>query len=486
MEKVVPTAFDGGHSFIELHHRFAETKFGKSLAGRTRWEYFRPDYVTSEEWIDLLGADADNLRHTPLMYGLMRQFLRRSEGFSQEESKILLLAAITNDWGEAGDEEAGIPTAGNINFGKKTQSDQLHEQSTHQTVFRHMLGDDQIKLQLIVESTLFTNESRLGVAYDAVRRISYLRTALIAFHRSLATNDEELQSSLQWLTADVLSNQLPKLLQYAQTFPAISEYVGGAKENIDAIFENVTENIFARHGKAERIRIDQYRHVRELWQTDDQASTPRISRSETYDRGIFGEGSNIEARYIDDYSKLKKTIEACKMLGLKVVLTSGSFDMIHVGHARYLEAAKTYGDVLVVGLDSDAKIKQRKGEDRPIVPEDERLQMLTHMRGVDVVTLKQPDDERWKLIKTVRPHTLIATKETYTEAEIEELYDYCERVLVLEPQATTSTSAKIRRLQIGWMNQVIGPIDRILKSKSTPETMRRLIGEVVVNATKKS
>ncbi|HET7629879.1 MAG TPA: hypothetical protein VFK03_00730, partial [Candidatus Saccharimonadales bacterium] len=65
--------------------------------------------------------------------------------------------------------------------------------------------------------------------------------------------------------------------------------------------------------------------------------------SETHERGIFGFKSNPEARFIEDYSILEEYIEACRTLGLKIVLTSGSFDMLHVGHARYLEKAKEYG-----------------------------------------------------------------------------------------------------------------------------------------------
>ena len=128
--------------------------------------------------------------------------------------------------------------------------------------------------------------------------------------------------------------------------------------------------------------------------------------------------------------------------------------MVHVGHARYLENAKKHGDLLIVGVDEDKKVRHRKGPDRPVVPEDERLEMLTHLRCVDVVFLKQLNDPKWSLIKTVRPDVLIATKETYTRAKIKELKKYCGDVIVLEPKATTSTSAKIRRLQIGTAQKI--------------------------------
>ena len=93
------------------------------------------------------------------------------------------------------------------------------------------------------------------------------------------------------------------------------------------------------------------------------------------------------------------------------MLTSGSFDLIHLGHVKYLAKAKELGDVLVVGVDSDAKIRARKGEDRPLVPEMERLEMLAHQRPVDLIYLKDEEDERWALIKAVEPDVLVLTED---------------------------------------------------------------------------
>jgi rfaE bifunctional protein nucleotidyltransferase chain/domain len=171
--------------------------------------------------------------------------------------------------------------------------------------------------------------------------------------------------------------------------------------------------------------------------------------AETYDRGIFGIKSNPEARFVENHLVLGKQIDACKVLGLKIVLTSGSFDMLHIGHARYLERAKEYGDVLVVGVDSDEKVRVRKGPDRPVVPEHERVQMLAHIRAVDFLTLKQPGEPKWDLIERLRPDTLVVTTETYTQNVLRELGRICGRVVALEPQATTSTSAQIRRILCG-------------------------------------
>ena len=177
-----------------------------------------------------------------------------------------------------------------------------------------------------------------------------------------------------------------------------------------------------------------------------QSPSSQIGQS---NRGVLAPGANSDERFIQDYKRLSEVIDACKTVGLKIVLTMGTFDLIHVGHFLYLEKAKSYGDVLVVGVDSDEKVRARKGPDRPVVAEGERVRMLTHVRHVDIVTLKPADSPKWELIKLVRPDVLIATKETYTGKQIDELKKYCGRVIVLEPQATTSTTAKLRRLNIG-------------------------------------
>ena len=81
---------------------------------------------------------------------------------------------------------------------------------------------------------------------------------------------------------------------------------------------------------------------------------------------LFADASNFDQRFIEDYDKIETTVNALRTLGFKVVLTSGSFDVIHEGHSMYLEAARQFGDFLIVGLDSDEKIRGRKGENRPV------------------------------------------------------------------------------------------------------------------------
>lgn len=163
-------------------------------------------------------------------------------------------------------------------------------------------------------------------------------------------------------------------------------------------------------------------------------------------RDLFGPGSNKSRRIITDHDSLKETVASCRKLGWRVGLIQGTYDLLHEGHVRYLEKGKEQCDVLIVGVDSDAKVKKAKGPNRPFVSEDARMEMLCHVRHVDLVFLKGVDDVKWQLIKTVVPDVLIATEETYTAEEREQIKDLCKELVILMPQAATSTTARIRTL----------------------------------------
>ena len=89
---------------------------------------------------------------------------------------------------------------------------------------------------------------------------------------------------------------------------------------------------------------------------------------------------------IQPRKKLKIVLDQAKSEGKKVVFTNGCFDLIHLGHIRLLEKAKSFGDLMVVGLNSDFSVAKLKGEGRPVVPEAERAEILSAFSCVDFVT----------------------------------------------------------------------------------------------------
>ena len=104
--------------------------------------------------------------------------------------------------------------------------------------------------------------------------------------------------------------------------------------------------------------------------------------------------------------ELKETVQALKRAAKKIVFTNGCFDLLHIGHVRYLKAAKGEGDVLIVGLNSDRSVRLIKGPKRPLVPENERAEVLASLACVDFVTVFDEPDPL-VTIRAVMPDVLV-------------------------------------------------------------------------------
>jgi rfaE bifunctional protein nucleotidyltransferase chain/domain len=136
-------------------------------------------------------------------------------------------------------------------------------------------------------------------------------------------------------------------------------------------------------------------------------------------------------------------------LGRKVILTNGCFDLLHAGHVRYLEAAKQYGDILVVAVNSDESVRQLKGEGRPLRPLEDRLVTLAAMEAVD---LAFPfDDLRIdKLLREIKPAVWIKggdyTVETLDKGEVEAAKEVGCEIIILPLVQSLSTTEILERM----------------------------------------
>jgi len=187
----------------------------------------------------------------------------------------------------------------------------------------------------------------------------------------------------------------------------------------------------------------------------------------THHADIFGPGSNFKSRYIPDHKKLAELVESIKLLGMKIVLVTGTYDLTHIGHARYLEQAKREGSIVIVGVDPDKAVKIRKGPRRPIVPEDERLEMLVHLRHVDLVTLATDYDARgisgYELVKKVKPDIFVISKmNDYSKEQIQEIKKYSGKLIIFPAQAMTTTSAKVRLMTLDFVEQAKKMLESLL------------------------
>ncbi len=172
----------------------------------------------------------------------------------------------------------------------------------------------------------------------------------------------------------------------------------------------------------------------------------------------------MKAKIVFDYQELKKFIDAHKTLEQKIVCTIGSWDMLHIGHLRYLINAKKHGDILIVGVDSDEAIKRYKNEFRPIIPHEERMEMLSYQDCVDYVTLIDDVDHTGKwdygLIKVVNPHFFVCINESYPEEQKSDIKKFINELIELPRQAeNTSTTDIIEKTFKSHLSQ----INRIIK-----------------------
>src|SRR3954464_3195191 len=107
-----------------------------------------------------------------------------------------------------------------------------------------------------------------------------------------------------------------------------------------------------------------------------------------------------------DAEALGAFVRDVRAAGRRIVFTNGVFDILHPGHLRYLQAARAHGDLLIVGLNSDASVRRNKGPDRPLIPEDERAELLLALACVDAVSIfdeETPAD----IIRAVQPDVLV-------------------------------------------------------------------------------
>lgn len=151
---------------------------------------------------------------------------------------------------------------------------------------------------------------------------------------------------------------------------------------------------------------------------------------------------------IEEASKIAKDL---KEKGERIVFTNGCFDILHVGHIQLLEKAKSFGDVLIVGLNSDNSVKRIKGEERPINPEEDRARILGALEVVDYIIIFN-ENSPLETIKKIRPDILVKggdwTLDKVVGRDIVESYGgKVEVVDLLENKSTTQILTKILSLK---------------------------------------
>lgn len=157
----------------------------------------------------------------------------------------------------------------------------------------------------------------------------------------------------------------------------------------------------------------------------------------------MSESSKIYSR-----DALRKQVEVWRRAGEPIVLANGCFDLLHVGHVRYLRGAKALGGKLIVAMNSDASVRQIKGEGRPFMPEQERAEIVAALADVDAVVIFDESDVR-ALIAEIRPD--VQAKGTdYTRESVperDEVLAYGGRIEIVGDPKDHSTTEMLAQLR---------------------------------------
>jgi len=151
--------------------------------------------------------------------------------------------------------------------------------------------------------------------------------------------------------------------------------------------------------------------------------------------------------------ELKKELERLRKEGKKIAFTNGCFDILHVGHVRYLRGAKETADVLILALNSDSSVRTIKGEKRPLIPQEERADVLAGLESVDYITIFD-EPTPLKLIEYLKPDVLIKGGDWAEESIVgrDAVRSWGGRVIVIpeiEGASTTNIVDKILKVYGG-------------------------------------
>jgi len=151
-----------------------------------------------------------------------------------------------------------------------------------------------------------------------------------------------------------------------------------------------------------------------------------------------------------DPAALGRFVQEARASGRRIVFTNGVFDILHPGHVRYLQAARSHGDLLIVGLNSDASVRRNKGPGRPINPETERAEVLAALACVDAVSIFD-DETPAEIIRRVQPDVLVKGSDWPADQIVgRDTVEARGGKVILEPveqgYATTAIIEKVRRV----------------------------------------
>ncbi|MDH4945450.1 D-glycero-beta-D-manno-heptose-7-phosphate kinase [Sulfurimonas sp. C5] len=171
------------------------------------------------------------------------------------------------------------------------------------------------------------------------------------------------------------------------------------------------------------------------------SATVTVDEIKEYEASLHKSTSDA---HIKSFEEVQRLVERYKANGKKVVFTNGCFDILHVGHVKYLQVAKSFGDILIVGLNSDESVSRLKGPTRPVNIAEDRAYLLAALEAVDFVVPFE-DDTPYELIKMVKPDILVKGGDYEGKAVVgTEFAGELKLVDFVDGKSTTKTIEKIQ------------------------------------------
>lgn len=240
------------YKIVDIYDKFAKTEDGAEMAGKLRWDRYRPDNVSKEEWEKIFGADVNNLKHLKLTYGLTRAFISYSEALelTEDEKEDLLLAAIIHDYAEA--------VVGDISYEHKTEDDETAEYEALKRQLRNLYGNDQELLDRavrVLDTVIRDRNTRLGMVFNAIERVGYVRTGLKAWDHSKTTPDD-FRINLEWMANNSFIFQIKKLIEYSKKYLAVKKFLLQNQDRISDAFDNISDESFEKYDEENEKKIE--------------------------------------------------------------------------------------------------------------------------------------------------------------------------------------------------------------------------------------
>jgi len=172
------------------------------------------------------------------------------------------------------------------------------------------------------------------------------------------------------------------------------------------------------------------------------SATASLNEIIEYETSLYKSSSE---KHIKTPIEIKKISQDLRSKGKKIVFTNGCFDLLHSGHVSYLESAKKFGDILIIGLNSDRSVTSLKGKDRPINMQKDRAYILAALEVVDYVVIFD-EDTPYELINSIKPHILVKGGD-YKDREVvgQDLVNELKLVDFVDGQSSSKTIEKIKQ-----------------------------------------